>query len=72
MSLSKQRMDSQDYIVAKLEEIHDDVQELKTHVDLLRQESAERRIMWKVLLGAAGTLGALTSWLLSKLPLLSH
>lgn len=55
------------YILAKLEEIQEDVQELKKHVDLLRQESAERRVMWRVLLAAAGALGALSYGLAAKI-----
>jgi hypothetical protein len=69
MALSKHKLANQEYVMAKLEEIHEDVGQLKQHVDELRQEAAERRVMWRVLLAAAGALGAVASWLLTKVPI---
>lgn len=52
-----------EYLLAKLEEIHEDVKQLQTHVDELRQESAGRRAVHKFMLTSLGIIGAAVGWL---------
>ena len=51
------------YLAAKLEEIHEDVRQLQEHVDALRQESAGRKAVTKVLMGSVAVLGSVVGWL---------
>jgi hypothetical protein len=51
------------YLLAKLEEIHEDVKELRAHVDDLRQDYAGRKMATKVILVAVSMLGATVAWL---------
>lgn len=51
------------YLLAKLEEIHEDVKELRVHVDHLREDYAGRKMATKVVLGAISILGATVAWL---------
>lgn len=53
------------YLAAKLEEIHEDVLQLKDHVDLLRQESSGRKAVQKFILGSMGVLSVVLGWLLT-------
>ena len=53
------------YLVAKLEEIHSDVKQLQIHVDELRQESSGRKAVQRLLLVAAGGLGAVMGWVIA-------
>lgn len=52
------------YILAKLEEIHDDIQLLQVRVDDLRQESAGRKAVTKVLLGGLGAVASVLGWVI--------
>lgn len=54
------------YLTAKLEEIHDDVKELRAHVDILRQEAAGKRAVSKALVVALGLIGATVGWLVDN------
>lgn len=54
------------YILAKLEEIHADVIDLKTHVDNLRQESAGKRAVSKFVISALAIIGATVGWLVDN------
>lgn len=51
------------YLLAKLEEIHEDVKELRVHVDNLRQDYAGRKMATKVILVAVSMLGTTVAWL---------
>lgn len=51
------------YLLAKLEEIHEDVRELRAHVDILRQDYAGRKMATKLTLAAVSILGATVAWL---------
>lgn len=51
------------YLLAKLEEIHEDVKELRAHVDHLREDYAGRKMATKVVLVAVSMLGATVAWL---------
>lgn len=48
-----------DYIIAKLETIHEDVAELKKDVEELKETEAGRKAIAKVLWGIAASVGAL-------------
>lgn len=54
------------YLAAKLELIHEDVKQLQTHVDRLRQESTSRRAVGRVLLIALTVMGATVGWLVDN------
>ena len=51
-----------DYLLAKLEEIHEDVKTLKGQVDDLRLESHGKKTVVKFLTGAFGVLSAVVGW----------
>ena len=55
------------YIVAKLENIHEDVNKLKDRVDNLRQAEAGRKAVTKFIVGSLGILGALVGWLAKQI-----
>jgi len=54
------------YLIAKLEEVHEDVRELKQHVDELRQEAAGRRAVSRFTLAAMSIIGATVGWLVDN------
>lgn len=54
------------YLLAKLEELHEDVRELKLHVDTLRQEQSGRKAVVRFLLAAMGIVGATVGWLVDN------
>jgi len=59
-------MKSIEYLLAKLETIHDDVKELQKHVDELRQESSGRRAVNRFVIGSLGVLGAVVAWVVQQ------
>lgn len=50
------------YLMAKLESIHEDVKQLQIHVDELRQESAGKKAITRFLLSSTGVMGATLVW----------
>ena len=55
------------YLVAKLEEIHEDVKQLQIHVDELRQEASGRRAIQRFMLATMGIIGATLGWLIDNI-----
>lgn len=55
------------YLLAKLEEIHEDVKQLQIHVDQLRQESAGRKAINRFLLATMGVMGATLGWVINNI-----
>ena len=55
------------YLVAKLEEIHEDVKQLQDHVDELRQEASGRRAIQRFMLATMGIIGATLGWLIDNI-----
>lgn len=54
------------YLQAKLEQIHEDVKQLRAHVDSLRQEAAGRSAVSKFVIVALMTIGATVGWLVDN------
>ncbi|MBA4259165.1 MAG: hypothetical protein C0446_08370 [Chitinophaga sp.] len=54
-----------DYLAAKLEEIHNDVKELKGQVDELRQVEAGRKATQRFLAASISILGGVITWIAS-------
>lgn len=59
----KHSKDNIPYVVAKLEEIHADVTQLKQHVDELRQVEAGRKANQKLLTASVSVLGGIVAWI---------
>ncbi len=55
------------YILAKLEEIHEDVRELKEEVTLLKTDYIQRKTTSKLMLTALGALAAVVGWLIERM-----
>lgn len=57
---------SLEYIQAKLESIHEDVQLLKAQVDDLRHTDSGRKAVSKFIVGAMAIIGATVGWLVDN------
>lgn len=64
-------MKSTDYLLAKLETIHEDVKTLQVQVDDLRQDMSGRKAVQKFLATALGGLGVVVAWLVTHVSNLS-
>jgi hypothetical protein len=54
------------YIIAKLETIHEDIVTLKQQVDTLRERETSRRAVSKFIIGAVAIIGATVGWLVDN------
>lgn len=54
------------YIIAKLETIHEDIVLLKTQVDELRQAETGRKAVSKFVIGTIAIIGATVGWLVDN------
>ena len=54
------------YIIAKLETIHEDIGVLKKQVDDLRQENTGRKAVTKFIIGTVAMIGATVGWLVDN------
>lgn len=54
------------YIIAKLETIHEDIYQLKTQVDDLRHTDTGRKAVSRFVIGALAVLGATVGWLVDN------